>query len=186
MLADWKLELTTSRLDVALELRPAAKRPLRNNGRVRFFIGTSETIGRAILLDPAGEIAPKHSGLAQLVLKEPVVALCGDRFVIRDETNLRTLGGGVVLNPAGRRVRKPLEAYVEKLSVLRTSSGAAAIAIEALLGLQENFAMTAPQSSPASQHARARGRGRDRRFALREAGARRRSGFHDPAAMGRI
>ncbi|MFI5351871.1 MAG: selenocysteine-specific translation elongation factor [Candidatus Binatales bacterium] len=145
VLADWKLELTTSRLDVALELRPAAKRPLRNNGRVRFFIGTSETIGRAILLDPAGEIAPKHSGLAQLVLKEPVVALCGDRFVIRDETNLRTLGGGVVLNPAGRRVRKPLEAYVEKLSVLRTSSGAAAIAIEALLGLQENFAMTAPQ-----------------------------------------
>jgi len=142
VLADWKLELTTSRLDVALELRPAARRPLRNNGRVRFFIGTSETIGRAILLEPAGEIAPKQSGLVQLVLNEPVVALCGDRFVIRDETNLRTLGGGVVLNPAGRRARKPLEPYVARLNVLRTSSGAAAI--EALLGLQENFAMTAP------------------------------------------
>ncbi len=141
VLADWKLDLTTSRLDAALELRPAAKRPLRNNSRVRVFIGTSETIGRAILLEPAGEIEPKNSGLVQLVLNDPVVALCGDRFVIRDETNLRTLGGGIVLNPAGRRVRKPLEPYLQKLNVLRTSSGASAI--EALLGLQQDFATTA-------------------------------------------
>ena len=55
--------------------------------------------------------------------EDPVVALSGDRFVIRDETNSRTLGGGVVLNPFGRRVRKPMEAYRANLRLLKDASG---------------------------------------------------------------
>jgi selenocysteine-specific elongation factor len=145
VLADYGLEIATARLDATLELRPGAKRALKNNGGIRFFIGTSETIGRVILLEPAGEIAPKQSGLVQIVLNDPIVALFGDRFVIRDETNLRTLGGGVVLNPAGRRVRKPLEVYIERLNTLRSSSGAAAV--EALLNLQESFALSAARTA---------------------------------------
>jgi selenocysteine-specific elongation factor len=155
VLADHALDLAANRLDVSLELRPLAKRPLKNNRRVRFYIGTTETIGRAILLEPVGELALKQSGLVQLVLDDPVVALFGDRFVIRDETNLRTLGGGVVLNPTGRRARKPLELYLERLKVLRacaatietigTIESCGPDAVAALLALQESFALAAPQ-----------------------------------------
>ncbi len=140
VVADDRLELTTSRLDARLELRPAARRPLSSNDRVRLFIGTAETIGRAIVLEAPGEIAPKHSALVQLVLNDPVVALAGDRFVIRDETSRRTLGGGVVLNPLGRRVRRPLEAYLKHLGALDPTPSAATI--EALLNLQESLAAT--------------------------------------------
>jgi selenocysteine-specific elongation factor len=140
ILADERLELTTTRLDATLEIRPAAKRPLKNNQRVRFFIGTAETIARVIVLDEAGEIAPKRRLPVQLVLTDPVVALASDRFVIRDETNSRTLGGGVVLNPLGRRVRKPLTLYLENLSALGGPFGPAAV--EALLNLQDSFAIT--------------------------------------------
>ncbi len=138
VLADARLGFMTSRLDAMLEIRPAAKRPLKNNERVRFFIGTSETLGRAIVLEPTGAIAPKTRGLAQMVLDDPVVALSDDRFVIRDETNVRTLGGGVVLNPLGRRVRKPLEVYRANLATLASSSTPEAVA--ALLGLLETLA----------------------------------------------
>src|SRR5277367_2046378 len=131
--------LATARFDAWLEIRPAAQRALKNNTRVRLFIGTAETIARAIVLDDAGTIAPKAAGLAQLVAADPVVALAGDRFVIRDETNSRTLGGGIVLNPLGRRVRKPLEAYRANLMMLKNSSGADAL--EALINLQETFAL---------------------------------------------
>ena len=124
VLADERLDSATARFDAWLEIRPAAKRALKNNTRVRLFIGTAETIARAIVLDDAGAIAPKAAGLAQLVAEDPVVALAGDRFVIRDETNSRTLGGGIVLNPLGRRVRKPLEAYRANLQTLKDSSGA--------------------------------------------------------------
>jgi selenocysteine-specific elongation factor len=141
VLADDRLELTTVRLDARLEIRPAAKRALKNNQRVRFFIGTAETIGRVIVLEGAGEIAPKHRALAQIVLNDPVVALAGDRFVVRDETNLRTVGGGIVLNPMGRRSRKPVETYLANLNTLCGAFGPGAI--EALINLQDTLAVTA-------------------------------------------
>ncbi len=140
VLAEDRLEITTERFDATLEIRPSAKRPLKNNERVRIFIGTAETLARAIILDEAGAIAPKSRGLVQLVIDEPVVALSGDRFVVRDQTNVRTLGGGVVLNPLGRRIRKPLDAYRKNLAALVERSGPASI--EALLNLQETLALT--------------------------------------------
>src|ERR1700684_834329 len=124
VIADERVDSATARFDAWLEIRPAAKRPLKNNTRVRLFIGTAETIARAIVVDDAGTIAPKAAGLAQLVAEDPVVALAGDRFVIRDETNSRTLGGGRVLNLLGRRVRKPIEAYRANLRMLKDSKGA--------------------------------------------------------------
>ncbi|HKN13680.1 MAG TPA: selenocysteine-specific translation elongation factor [Candidatus Binatus sp.] len=139
VLADERLDSGTARFDAWLEIRPAAKRALKSNTRVRLFVGTAETIARAIVLDDASAIAPKASGFAQLVTEDPVVALSGDRFVIRDETNSRTLGGGVVLNPLGRRVRKPIESYRANLRMLRDSSGADAL--EAFINLQESFAL---------------------------------------------
>jgi selenocysteine-specific elongation factor len=69
-----------------------------------------------------------------------VVALSGDRFVVRDQTNVRTLGGGIVLNPLGRRIRKPLDAYQTNLTTLASTSGVDGI--EALLNLQEALALT--------------------------------------------
>jgi selenocysteine-specific elongation factor len=140
VLADERLRLLTIRLDARLEIRPAAKRALKNNQRVRFYIGTAETFARVIVLDQAGEIAPKKSALVQMVLKEPVTALAADRFVIRDETNVRTLGGGVVLNPMGRRTRKPLDRYVQDLNALDAAFGPAVV--EAMLNLQDSLALT--------------------------------------------
>ena len=140
VIAEERLDLTTERFDARLEIRPAAKRSLKSNERVRIFIGTAETIARAIILDDAASIAPKSRGLAQLVLDEPVVALSGDRFIVRDQTNVRTLGGGIVLNPLGRRTRKPLEAYRKNLAALDAEMSP--VSIEALLNLQEALALT--------------------------------------------
>ena len=61
VLADERLDSATARFDAWLEIRPAAKRALKSNTRVRLFIGTAETIARAIVLDEAGAIAPKAS-----------------------------------------------------------------------------------------------------------------------------
>ena len=141
VLADDRLELTTTRLDAVLEIRPTAKRALKNNQRVRFYLGTAETIGRVIVMEEPGEIPPKRRAPVQIVLNDPMVALAGDRFVIRDETNIRTLGGGVVLNPLARRARKPLELYLKNLGSLGGHFGPSAV--EAMLSLQDSLAMPA-------------------------------------------
>ncbi len=141
VLADDRLDFTTSRFDAWLELRPAAKRPLKSQSPIRLFIGTAETLGRVTILEDRVAIAPKESALVQIVTNDPICALGGDRFVIRDATNMRTLGGGRVLNPLGRRVRRPLAAYRSHLAVLRDGDGPDAI--EALLNLQESLAPVA-------------------------------------------
>lgn len=146
LLADDRLGLTTARFDATIEIRPSAKRALKNNERIRVFIATAEAMGRAIILEENGAIAPKSRGLAQVVLDDPVVALAGDRFVVRDQTNVRTLGGGVVLNPLGRRIRKPLEIYRANLAVI-SAAPSLPETIEALLNLQEELALSAPRLS---------------------------------------
>ncbi len=145
MLADDALEIATTRFDAWLEVRPAARRPLKNNSRLRVFIGTAETMARVIILEDTLALAPKSRALVQIVTDDPVVALAGDRFVVRDETNVRTLGGGVVLNPLGRRSRRPLEAYRRNLVALRDSAGPDAI--EALINLQETLALSASRTA---------------------------------------
>jgi selenocysteine-specific elongation factor len=153
LLADDALEIATTRFDAWLEVRPAAKRPLKNNSRMRVFIGTAETMARAIILEDALAVAPKSRALVQIVTDDPVVALAGDRFVVRDETNVRTLGGGVVLNPLGRRSRRPLEAYRSNLAALRDSAGPDAI--EALISLQESLAASASRIAQLTNQPRA-------------------------------
>jgi selenocysteine-specific elongation factor len=145
VLADDALEVATTRFDAWLEVRPAAKRPLKNNSRLRVFIGTAETMARVIILEDAVALAPKARALVQIVTDDPIVALAGDRFVVRDETNVRTLGGGIVLNPLGRRSRRPLEAYRRNLIALRDSAGPDAI--EALINLQESLALSASRAA---------------------------------------
>ena len=116
----------------------------------------------------------------QLVLNDPVVALAGDRFVIRDETNRRTLGGGVVLNPLGRRVRKPLEAY-------RANLGARKIRPRRRHRSADRFAGELRRQPRPARDARTPPR-RGRRCAhgspLRQALARRRGGHSRRGASG--
>lgn len=96
----------TLRLDARIEVRPAAGSALASHVRVRVHHGTRQTLARLVWLDGVKEVSPRQSGLAQLSLVEPLVAMAGDRFVIRDETASRTLGGGQVLLARAARHRR--------------------------------------------------------------------------------
>ena len=91
--AGWR---TTTVLDAAVELLPAARRPLAARTRVRVHLGTAEVLGR---IAPSRVIAPGESGLARIVLERALVARGGDRFVLRSFSPVTTIGGGTVLDP---------------------------------------------------------------------------------------
>jgi selenocysteine-specific elongation factor len=97
--AEWR---ATTALDVALELlRPsapasAARKPLLPRTRIRVHLGTAEVLGRVAQVR---SIAPGESGLARLLLEQPLVARGGDRFVLRSFSPVTTIGGGTVLDP---------------------------------------------------------------------------------------
>lgn len=65
-----------------------------HRGVLQLHLGTAIHSVRVVLLDEA-------AGLAQLMLEQPVSAVWGDRFIIRDPAANTTLGGGRVLDPQG-------------------------------------------------------------------------------------
>jgi selenocysteine-specific elongation factor len=95
----------TTRLDVRLRLLAGAPRPLKHRRRVRLHAGTAEQLVTVVLLE-GDQVEPGDEALAQLRLPHPLAVLPGDRFVLRSESPITTIGGGVFLDvdpPVHRR-----------------------------------------------------------------------------------
>lgn len=88
----------TRRLDARLRLLPDASAPLKNASQVKLFIGAAESMAALRILG-ADEIAPGAQAWVQLELREPLVAIRGDRFILRRPSPSETLGGGQVVDP---------------------------------------------------------------------------------------
>lgn len=87
----------TYMIDARLEILADYNKPVKHWTRVRFYIGTNEAFGRVVLLD-AQEARPDSSIFVQLRLENPVPAVSGDPFIIRDFSSSRTIGGGKILD----------------------------------------------------------------------------------------
>ena len=91
--------LRTSQIITArLDLLPDAK-PLKEQTRIRFHHLSSELLGTIRFVDETdGELQPGQNAFVQIRLESPVVAIAGDRFVIRRYSPAFTIGGGVILD----------------------------------------------------------------------------------------
>ena len=100
---DWilarEVHAPSQRFDVRLRLLRQETRALKHWTPVHIHLGAADVSGRVALVQDKA-LEPGGTALAQLILDAPVGALYGDRFVIRDQSALRTLGGGHVIDPA--------------------------------------------------------------------------------------
>lgn len=92
----------TSILDVRLDLLPGA-RELGDRTRVRVHAASAEVLARVRLA--GGPLAPGQGADAQLRLEAPLLAVRGDRLVVRSYSPAETIGGARVLDPAPARRR---------------------------------------------------------------------------------
>ncbi len=114
----------TQRIDVHFHLLPNASAPLRHSTEVKFFLGTAEILARVRLLGME-ELKPGQAGWLQLELREPTVAVRGDRYILRRPSPGETLGGGVVMDAQPkRRYRRFDEQVIARLEALRQGSPA--------------------------------------------------------------
>ena len=80
-----------------------AARSIRQGLSVRIHHGSGNFWARLFLQD-ADSLVPGKSSIAELRLESPIFAFIGDRFVVRDSSEQKTLAGGIVLDPdAGAR-----------------------------------------------------------------------------------
>jgi selenocysteine-specific elongation factor len=120
---DWlvspELGQTCERLDVWFKADAAAPKALSAREQLQLHLGAS-CVGVRIAPLSTRAIAPGETGLVQLILDQPLIALHADRFVLRDPAAQCVLGHGGVLDPFGavRGRSKP-----DRLAWLSTLAG---------------------------------------------------------------
>lgn len=111
----------TTMLDVRLRVVPDAPQPLEQNDAVDLFIGAAEATGNVTLLD-AERLLPGEEGWVQIRLSHSVVAVAGDRFIVRQPSPSLTIGGGRVIDPHPRRHRRFRSEVIEALETRATGT----------------------------------------------------------------
>ena len=115
----------TQIVDAWIDVLPGAPRAVRSRSRVRFHIGATEVLGRVRVLE-GSQIEPGGGGLVQLRLEAPVVALHGDRFILRSYSPAETIAGGVIVDPFATKHRgREMDHALQLLRLLMHDEGAA-------------------------------------------------------------
>jgi selenocysteine-specific elongation factor len=108
----WALDanqhLPLDRFAATLRLSREESAALKHWTPVHVHLGAEDITGRIALLE-GDSLAPGAEALAEVILDRPLCCVVGDRFIVRDTSASRTLGGGRVLDifPPTRHKRAP-------------------------------------------------------------------------------
>ena len=146
---------STRRIDAKLRLLADISSPLKHSSEVKVFLGTAETVANVRVLGTE-ELAPGQEGWIQLELRDFLVAVRGDRFIIRRPSPGETLGGGVVADPQPKGRHKRFDDVVLKSLESLSQGSPADVLFEAALALgaatiKETVARSRLEPEPAKQ-----------------------------------
>lgn len=117
-----------NRIDAELTLLASEPRPLAHWTPVRLHHAATDVAARIALLQDR-PIAPGAPGRVQLVLDKPIAAAVGDRFIVRDTSGQRTMGGGAFIDLRGPQRRRKAPARLAQLDALAAADPAEALAM---------------------------------------------------------
>ena len=173
-----------TKVDCRLDLLRSAK-PMRNRTPVHFHAGAAEVEAEVRFLDKRTLLDPGHSAWVRIVLREPVLLLPGDRFIVRMFSPVVTIGGGVVVDTSGRRYKAADDAPTR---LKRLAGGDLKSRVELLVGERSNgiaeadlIALTGETRLPVSPAIESAGKwriARERVAALRTSMATEVRAFH--------
>lgn len=130
----------TAALDARVEALASADWSITHNMPVEVYVASAVTPARVLLLD-VDEIKPGESAWAQFRLARPIVALRGDRFIVRVPSPSATIGGGLIVDPHARRHRRHDASVLARLDVLARGDPEQLI-VSFLQPVRENSAKT--------------------------------------------
>ncbi|OLD74096.1 MAG: selenocysteine-specific translation elongation factor [Chloroflexi bacterium 13_1_20CM_66_33] len=117
------------RLDARLVVLPNATQPLRHRQRLLIYHETAEAMVELSLLE-ADELRPGEEGWGQLYVTSPMVALDGDRFILRVPSPALTVAGGVIVDSAPRRHRRKDAVVLSELGLRERADPGTAVVLE--------------------------------------------------------
>lgn len=136
MVCDPGLHAPSNRIDATLRVLGSEPKPIGHWFPVRLHHASVE-VGARIVLLAEEPVAPGTRARVQLVLDRPIAGAVGDRYVVRDTSARRTVGGGRFLDlraPARKRRTPERMAQLDALCSSETRQ-----TIEALLAVPPFF-----------------------------------------------
>ncbi len=124
---DPELHAPTDRIDARIRLLPSEKKAVGQWFPVRLHHAAAEAGARIVLFDDK-PIAPGAEANVQLVLDRPIAAAAHDRFVVRDASAQRTLGGGLFLDLRAKARGRRTPERREQRAALELSDPSACLA----------------------------------------------------------
>ncbi len=124
---DPELHMATDRIDARIRVLRTETKPVGQWFPVRLHHAAAEAGARIVLFDDR-PIAPGEEADVQLVLDRPIAAAAHDRFVVRDVSAQRTLGGGVFLDLRGKARGRRAPERREQRAALALADPSAAFA----------------------------------------------------------
>ena len=97
-IVDNHARLSTTKIDCEITVLETEGKPLKNRTPVHLHIGAADIGARVVTLE-GNSIAPGERALVQLQLNQPANTVYAERFILRDQSALRTVGGGYVIDP---------------------------------------------------------------------------------------
>jgi selenocysteine-specific elongation factor len=107
---------------------------------VKFHTGTSEVLATTYLLRD-GNLTTGAEDIVQVRFNRPVVVGPGDRFIIRSLTPVQTIGGGLILEPVSRRLKRNRPGLLDSLAEQAAAVGNLTAFVEHCIRTAERLAV---------------------------------------------
>jgi len=117
VLVSTDLDSASKSAAVYFEFLDSMKKPVKNHSLLKLHHMTDETTVRVAFID-IKEALPGAKTFGQIKLKEPMVIMRGDRFVLRDTSVNATIGGGRVLLSYAEKALKSSKKFSDAADVL--------------------------------------------------------------------
>ena len=117
----------TSSFAARLHLLESWPKELKHGVRIHLHTGTSEVLGRVLLLDQDEQL-PGGTAYVQIKTEESLVVGRGDHYIIRSYSPVHTMGGGVVVEPHAHYKKSQAEQAIEELKIKETGGTGGVIA----------------------------------------------------------
>ena len=117
VLVSTDLDSASKSAAVYFEFLDSMKKPVKDHSLLKLHHMTDETTVRVAFID-IKEALPGAKTFGQIKLKEPMIIMRGDRFVLRDTSVNATIGGGMVLLSYAEKALKSSKKFSDTTDVL--------------------------------------------------------------------
>ncbi|WP_162474072.1 selenocysteine-specific translation elongation factor [endosymbiont 'TC1' of Trimyema compressum] len=90
------------------------KKALKNRQKVRLYLGTTEVLGRLILLEN-DSLESGNSMFCAFYLDKAINCTKGDRIIVRTQTPMETIGGATIIDTEGKHIKRKNKEYIQLL-----------------------------------------------------------------------